>query len=177
MIAKSNASVPRRRRPPGYPAELEQKLGALTIRPIVPEDRDRLRTEFESSDGETLRMRFFVLKPNLSSNDFERLTTVDYDRRLAITAWDGNRPAAIGRYEPAGDTTAEVAFVVKPEYRKMGIGRGLIEILATAAADRGYEELEASYLAENVAAAAALKAAGFSRRSAEHGVVEVSRTI
>jgi len=177
MFAKSSAVVSRRRRPPGYATELEQMLGGLTIRPVVPQDVDRLRAEFESADGETLRMRFFVPKPHLSSGDFERLTTVDYDRRLAITAWDGNRPAAIGRFEPAGDTTAEVAFVVKPAYRNQGVGRGLIEILATAAADRGYQELEASYLAENVAAAAALKAAGFSRRSAESGVVEVSRSI
>jgi len=177
MIAQSSVKVAAAERPPGYPVELELKLDGLAVRPVVPQDAGRLAGEFAAADAETLRMRFFVPAPHLTSHDFERLTTVDYLRRLAITAWDDDQPVAIARYEPAGETTAEVAFVVKPAYRNRGIGRRLIEILARSAANAGYEELSALYLAENTAAAAALAAAGFTRHAADGSIVEVRRDL
>ena len=147
------------------------------VRPIVPDDADRLGHEFSTADAETLRLRFFTPRPKLSDEDFEMLTTVDYRRRLALTAWDGQSPAAIARYEYLDDATAEIAFVVKPDYRNLGLGRRLVNLLAAEAAANGYSFLKASYLAENTAAAASLARAGFEVVSTTDGVVEATRRL
>jgi GNAT superfamily N-acetyltransferase len=168
-------------RPAGYPHHLEQKVMAgdrlFTIRPILPADAPLLAAEFAAADAETLRMRFLVPRPRLDDADFERLTTVDYQARLAITAWHGPHPAAIARYEPSAQGVAEVAFVVKAEHRERGLGRLLIDLLAAEARRNGYHQLEALYLMENAAAARSLAGAGFAVRSIEDGVVEAVRSL
>jgi len=173
--------VARRRRPANYPSHLERSIEVsgkrFRLRPIVPDDASRLATEFLEADSETLRLRFFTPRPKLGAREFERLATVDYQRRLALTAWDGLLPAAVARYEYLDDANAEVAFVVKPGYRNLGLGRHLIDLLATEAAANGYTFLRATYLVENTAAASALQRAGFEVVSTADGVVEASRRL
>ena len=179
MVAPSR--IARRRRPASYPSHLERPIEVsgkvFRVRPIVPGDSDHLAEEFSDADPETLRLRFFTSRPKLGAEDFEHLATVDYKRRLALTAWDGQLPAAIARYEYLDDATAEVAFVVKPDYRNLGLGRRLVNLLAAEAAANGYAFLKAIYLAENRAAAASLERAGFEVVSREDGMVEATRRL
>jgi GNAT superfamily N-acetyltransferase len=100
---------------------------------------------------------------------------VDYVRRFALAAADPEtgQGVAIARYEPLDEGVAEVAVVVDPGWRRVGLATVLVEMLAEAALDRGIHTFSADYLAENrpVAALRAL-ADGPGRQLIEQGVAE-----
>jgi GNAT superfamily N-acetyltransferase len=108
------------------------------------------------------------------------LTVVDYMQRFALVAIDtvSGRGVGIARYEPAGKGVAEIAVVVRPEWRRVGLGTLLILVLAKAAAERGVHTFSASYLAENRPVAALVEdAGGLIRQVIEQGIAEFSLTL
>ena len=89
------------------------------------------------------------------------LTELDYERRFAVAAFSNGEGIAIARFEPAGDGIAELAVVVKPEWRRLGLATQLFALLEAAAIERGMNRLEAFYLAENHAIERVLEKRGF----------------
>lgn len=176
MVAQAKA-------PHGYPTELESSIiladgRQLSVRPIVPEDAPHLRAEFDSADDETLRLRFLTPNPQLDEHSLNRLVTVDYRWRLALTAWDGAEPVAIARYEGKADSaSAEVAFVVKPSYRRLGVARGLLALLEKAAVAAGISEFTATFLASNPGATGVLTRSGFAVPTIHDGIGETAKRL
>jgi len=82
--------------------------------------------------------------------------------RFALAAADEmtGRGAAIARYESLGDGVAEIAVVVDPGWRRVGLATALIEMLAGATLDCGIHTFSATYLAQNRPVAALLAHAG-----------------
>jgi RimJ/RimL family protein N-acetyltransferase len=158
--------------PAGYPRDFERRLhlrdGRLVvIRPILPVDAPMLGQAIRAADRDTLRRRFLGGQPSVTPALLAHLTTVDYVRRFALAAADPEtgQGVAIARYEPLDEGVAEVAVVVDPAWRRVGLATALVEMLAAAALDRGIHTFSAVYLAENRPVAALRALAGGPGRS------------
>jgi GNAT superfamily N-acetyltransferase len=167
--------------PPGYPREYERRLRlrdgrTVAIRPLIPADAPLLAEAIATADADTLRRRFLGGPPHVTPRLLARLTTLDYVRRFALAAADEGtgRGVAIARYEASGDGVADIAVVVDPAWRRIGLATALVELLAQAALDRGIGEFSACYLAENRPVAALLALTdGTGRRLIHEGIAEV----
>jgi GNAT superfamily N-acetyltransferase len=147
----------------------------VVIRPILPVDAPLLGQAIRMADRDTLRRRFLGGPPSVTPALLTHLTTLDYVRRFALVAADPEtgQGVAIARYEPLAEGVAEVAVVVDPAWRRVGLATALVEMLAEAALDRGIHVFSAVYLAENrpVAALRAL-ALGAGRQLIRQGIAE-----
>ena len=167
-----------------YPNEYERVLTltdgrAVSVRPIVPEYAELLQAEFDAADPETLYRRFMTPSPKIPTSRFRYLATVDYVYRFALVVFSPEgEGVAVARYEGHPTRTdAEVAVVVKPEWRQVGLASQLFDMLDERAAEMGIEHLSAVFLAENDAAAALMATSGFGSPKIEDGIVEVGKDI
>ena len=85
-----------------YPTRWEADVvladgGTVHVRPIRPDDGDRLRALHDRLSPETIYLRFFSPVPKLSDSMVERFTHVDYVDRLALVAMLGDEIVARGR--------------------------------------------------------------------------------
>ena len=129
------ATISTRDAPPAY-WECDVVLadgGTVHVRPLGPDDADRLVAFHTGLSDETVFLRFFSAKPTLSAEEVGRFTHVDHHRRVALVAALGDRLVGVARYdrERAADS-AEVAFVVGDAHQGRGIGTILLEHLAAA---------------------------------------------
>lgn len=142
-----------------YPRELEREVvlrdGArLRLRPIRPEDQDRLITFYDRLSRHTAYQRFFTVMKRLPPNWAHLLANVDYERRLALLAEHGlpEDPELVGvaRYEPTGQADmAEIAFVIQDGWQNRGLGTLMLDALLAAAEARGIRRFRAYVLASN----------------------------
>lgn len=142
-----------------YPRELEREVvlrdGArLRLRPIRPEDQDRLITFYDRLSRHTAYQRFFTVMKRLPPNWAHLLANVDYVRRLALLAEHGlpEDPELVGvaRYEPTGQADmAEIAFVIQDGWQNRGLGTLMLDALLAAAEARGIRRFRAYVLASN----------------------------
>ncbi len=98
--------------------------GVVHLRPIVPEDADKI-VEFHGKLSERTRyLRYFGPYPTISKRDLFNFTVVDHRKRVAFVAMLGDEIIAVGRYEglsSEGDgLSAEVAFTVSDSHQGAG---------------------------------------------------------
>jgi GNAT superfamily N-acetyltransferase len=120
-------------------------------------------------------MRFLGSRPSMDEASLRHLVEVDYTWRLALVAVSGEgRGIAIGRYEGApGERSAEVAVAVEPGWRRVGLGTGLLVLLAFAAAARGIRAFLATYSGENYEVSRMVARSGLPHRTTvSRGVTE-----
>jgi acyl-CoA synthetase (NDP forming)/GNAT superfamily N-acetyltransferase len=167
--------------PDGYPAGWEADVavsdgGVVHIRPIRPDDRERLATLHSRLSERTVYLRYFAPRPELSERDLDRLTVVDHRDRVALVALLGDEMIAVGRYDRIdGGRDAEVAFVVDDAQQGRGIGSLLLEHLAAAARERGVQRFVAEVLADNARMVRIFRDAGYTADySYDSGVVELT---
>jgi GNAT superfamily N-acetyltransferase len=165
--------------PPGYPRDFERELRlsdgrTVSIRPIVPADQVRLTHAIRTADPDTVHRRFLGAPPHITAALLTHLCTVDYRNRFALVAADPQTDAgaAIARYEATEDGIADVAVAVDPAWRRIGLARALIEMLAEAALDRGIHTFSAYYMAQNRPVTALLDLAGNERQTTQEGYGE-----
>lgn len=143
-------------RPPGYPAAFEDELELadgrrVTVRPILPEDAAELADAIRHADRETLRSRFLGAAPPVTADTLRRLTELDYVQRFALVAFAGGHGVAVARYIATDDrpAEAEVAIVVHPQWRRVGLATQLIERLGRRAIECGITSFTALYWSQN----------------------------
>lgn len=128
----------------------------LTIRPIRPDDQDRLRASHARLSPESRYRRFLATKPELSIADARYLVEVDGADHVAFVATaaaeDSEPIVAVARYVrvPDDPQAAEFAIVVGDDLQGQGLARALMDRLASAAARRGVRRFRATMLADNL---------------------------
>lgn len=169
--------------PTSYPRDLEQWISIgedrrIWVRPVVPQDVARLAYAFAHADIETIRRRFFTAAPPTDRAHISYLANVDYTSRLALVAMDedGNS-VGIGRFEATEPPDAEVAIVVAPQWRRLGVGSALLEALEAPARDRGVSRFIALYMPENTAVERLLVSIGYEGRRMVDGIAQLSKRL
>ncbi|WP_228002065.1 bifunctional acetate--CoA ligase family protein/GNAT family N-acetyltransferase [Nocardia australiensis] len=177
-----NPPVPDAPGPPAVPPQqhwfadvLASDGGVVRLRPITPDDADRLQ-EFHTSLSDRSRyLRYFGPYPRISPKDMYRSTHVDHHDRVGLLLVLGDAIIAVGRYELLADRNgpraAEVAFVVADEHQGRGLGSILLEHLAGAAAENDIETFVAEVLAENTVMVTVFRDAGYQIERSRDGSV------
>jgi RimJ/RimL family protein N-acetyltransferase/predicted CoA-binding protein len=149
--------------------------GTVHVRPIGPDDAERLVAFHSRQSAESIYFRFFSPRPQLSDAEVEHLTHVDGHDRMAFIALLGDELVGVARYDRmAGRPDAEVAFFIDEEHKGRGLGTILLEYLAAAARDVGITAFTAMVLPSNRRMIKVFQQAGFDASSRfEGGVIEV----
>ena len=98
--------------PPGYPSEWEQDAvlkdgGTVQIRPIVPADSSALQEFVQNMSSETSYFRFFRVKHELTADELQAFTELDYNESMAFVAVVDGELVGVGRYGPEGDDVGD----------------------------------------------------------------------
>jgi len=145
-------------RRPGQAAAKEFALRdgtRIVVRPILAEDKERLREGFARLSEQSRYRRFLTALEDLSDQQVRYLTEIDYADHMAWVAVDPTRPAhpglGVARYVrlPEEPTVAEAAVTVLDEDQGMGIGTVLLRMLAGSARQHGIRSFRGYVLAEN----------------------------
>ncbi|MGB7448957.1 MAG: GNAT family N-acetyltransferase [Ornithinimicrobium sp.] len=168
---------------PEYPRAWEADLvlsdgSVARVRPITPEDSERLHRFHAGQSAESIYLRFFAPLPRLSAKDVHRFTHVDHRDRVALVVVIAGEIAGIGRFDRIADgqePTAEVAFNVADAHRGKGIGSVLLEHLADIGSELGIRRFLADVLPQNRRMLSVFQDAGFEvSREYDDGVLAVS---
>jgi RimJ/RimL family protein N-acetyltransferase len=125
----------------------------ICIRAGLPDDTDRIIEAFHKLDPESIYLRFFGPKKELSEADICRFREIDFDSRVVLLATinkGGNDTViASGTYARESATRAEIAFIVEEDYHRLGISARLIKHLANIATAAGITTFTAEVLPQN----------------------------
>jgi acyl-CoA synthetase (NDP forming)/GNAT superfamily N-acetyltransferase len=164
-----------------YPSEWESDVvladgGTAHLRPLRPDDSDKLLEFFTRLSDRSRMLRFFAPVSPQTARRAARLDEVDYDATFGIVAELGDDLIAVGTYQRTDDpTAAEVAFAVADEHQARGIGSMLLEHLAAVGRAAGLQRFTASTLPENRRMLRVFHEAGWEvDREHVEGVVELS---
>ena len=162
--------------PPHWEADVTTADGgSVHIRPIIPDDAERLVAFHARQSPESIYFRYFSARPTLSAADLRRFTHVDMKERVAFIALLDADLIGVGRYDQYRESgEAEVAFFIDDAHHGRGLATILLEYLASAGRDNGVKAFVASVLPANRAMLGVFTAAGFdvATRFAD-GVIEV----
>src|SRR5208282_1797424 len=140
-----------------YPKEYDRlaSIGAgtrLRIRPIRPDDEDKMIEMTEHLTPEDRRLRFFTQMRGLPRELAARFAHIDYDREMALVATplDGDTVLGVSRYAADPDMRhAEFALAVRSDWHHRGLGQLLMTRLIEVAKARGIGSLYGQVLREN----------------------------
>ena len=122
------------------------------VRPVKPEDAPIFQAFFSVLSPTAIYFRFFSPVKSLSPSMLARFTQIDYDREIALVAFDGDREKMMGVArvvaEPDGKR-GEFALIVGDPWQGKGIGSALLKRCLHVARAQGMETVEGTVLAEN----------------------------
>jgi GNAT superfamily N-acetyltransferase len=136
----------------------------VRVRPICSDDRQPLAEAFARLSPESRYRRFFTPMNQLSEGTLTYLTEVDHrdhEALVAVSAEDGGL-VGVARYvrlAPNG-RVAEAAITVIDDWQGRGLGRRLLQRLATRAREEGIQQFSALIKVENPAAVELLRGLG-----------------
>jgi GNAT superfamily N-acetyltransferase len=152
--------------------------GAIVIRAICPDDKERLREHARGLSPDSAYHRFMAYKRELSDDELRRFTELDFDQHVGIAAIlsaDGREHiVGIGRYFRTSKERGEAAFSVVDTHQGRGIGTLLLVHLSRIARRKGITEFEADVLGDNIHMLDVVAASGFRVEAThERGVVHL----
>jgi RimJ/RimL family protein N-acetyltransferase len=125
------------------------------IRPIGPQDRERLVEGFESASEKSIFLRFLAPLPRLSSGQLDYLTDIDHVHHEALIAVDPETGQSFGtaRYVRDDDRpeSAEFAVGVGDQWMRIGLGTALLGALVQRAQEAGITRFTGLIHPENTA--------------------------
>jgi RimJ/RimL family protein N-acetyltransferase len=143
----------------------------VTIRPIMPDDRDELRRGFAAMSPRSRYLRFLGIAPGLSDAMLDYLTRVDQDRHVALVATVASpdlkteRGIGVARFirVEGQPSAAEAAITVVDDWQRRGVGTVLAIELGRSARALGVRTLRAEVVSDNETMIGILEAAGANR--------------
>ncbi|MFX1757804.1 GNAT family N-acetyltransferase [Rhodococcus sp. As11] len=149
----------------------------LVLRPLGPQDEERVRALHEHLTERETYLRFFTLVPRHLDDLVDMLCNQD-DKHVSLGAFDDGTLVGVANYtvlEPDHKApTAECAVAVGHPFQHHGVGTTLLQRLVGIAWRRGIRHLSAFVLAENSTMLQVLEDLGWSRDERAPGpVVEV----
>lgn len=127
----------------------------IWVRPIRPEDRERMVEGLSRLSARSRYLRFHSAMNQLSSTQLDYLVDVDHVDHEALVATDpdaeGEPGVAVARYIRLTDdpTIAEAAITVVDDYQGRGIGTAMIGLLERLAREQSIRTFRNYVLAEN----------------------------
>ena len=135
--------------------EITLKNGSrIMIRPSKASDVEMLQNLFYHMSQHDIYTRFFTRLQSLPVSKAQHFCNVDYETAMAFIAITGVREneQIVGSSMYVMDhatNLAEVAFMIRPEWQSVGLGRALQYRLAEYARSKGLRGLVAQILIEN----------------------------
>ena len=148
----------------------------VSFRPIHPTDEPLLRDLLYDLSQQTLYYRFMSHNHNFGSQQIQNFVYVDHRTDVAIVGTipeaHGDDIVAVGRYYLDEKTNrAEVAFVIRDEYQRKGMGVFMFKHLINIAKANGIAGFTAEVLRENRGMQAIFNHSGYKVQSViEEGV-------
>lgn len=128
----------------------------VVIRPIRPDDKQRLAAAMARLSDASVRKRFLSPKPRLTGSELRYLTEIDYVdhwAEVAVLKHDPEAIVGVARWirDERDPHAAEAAIVVGDALHGQGLGRRLGLAIADAARLRDVRRFTATMLSDNVA--------------------------
>lgn len=143
-----------------YPENEEREIRLNTgekvlIRPAKASDVGGIQDIFYHLKPEDIYTRFFNHLSSFTEDKAQHLCNVDYENEMAFAAVIGEREneKVIGSscyFVDSMDNLAEVAYMIRPEWQKCGLGTALQQRMAEYAKSKGLRGFKANILAENI---------------------------
>jgi acetyltransferase len=134
--------------------ELTSHGQKVFVRPVKPEDAPLFQSFFEILSPTAIYFRFFSPVKSLSPAMLARFTQIDYDREIALVAFDGEaageKMMGVARVIAYRDgKRGEFAIIVGDPWQGSGIGSVLLRRCLRLAKAQGMETVEGTVLADN----------------------------
>jgi acyl-CoA hydrolase/GNAT superfamily N-acetyltransferase len=166
-----------------YPTEVEKKITrrdqTLLLRPAKPTDLRSIQEFFYGLSDQDVYYRFLRSKQAFPREEMAAIVDIDYHYRMTVLALSGepgfDKIAALGRYiAESAEGLAEIDIAVAQDYRRLGLGHAVLEVLFEIARDKGFQGIKALVDYDNPRMIMLLKKMGYNMRATlDHGVYEV----
>ncbi|MBW2023212.1 MAG: GNAT family N-acetyltransferase [Deltaproteobacteria bacterium] len=145
-----------------YPEEEESREALkdgtpVTIRPIKPTDEPLLQDFFYSHSDETVYRRYFRSVRSMPHSKAQTLVNLDYKDNMAFVATIGEigfeKIIGVARYAKEKDHPGmvEVAYTIREDYHRLGLGSILQDRLEHYAKKMGFKGVAGYLFEDNVA--------------------------
>lgn len=161
-----------------YSAELEETwmLGdrTLQVRPIRPEDGERLQDFYAEATPADLRLRFFLSRREVPRTELARYCQIDYEREMTFVAIaDGQIAGEVRAVSDPDNVEAEFAVQVASAWQHRGLGRRLMDKLLDYLRTRGTAVVVGQCLQENKVMVALARRLGFTTQVGPEDIVQL----
>ncbi len=126
----------------------------VVVRPLTMSDEEPLQRLFYELSDESKYRRFFCFKRSHPHVEMQRMVDLDYEQSMGLIACETEHgePVAMARYDVDPATRlAEIAFVVRDDWQRTGLGTLLMRRMAEIARAHGLPGFCADVLGSNTA--------------------------
>jgi acetyltransferase len=124
----------------------------VLIRRVRPEDMALYPDFLRDVSAEDLRLRFFARISELSAQESDRLSHLDYQHEMAFVALDEDTGRLLGLVrlkDELDEKTAEFAILVRSRLKGHGLGWLLMQCVIDYAKEKGLRRVYGDVLAQN----------------------------
>ncbi|MEO5669452.1 MAG: GNAT family N-acetyltransferase, partial [Ramlibacter sp.] len=140
----------------------------MLVRPIRPEDGERLSAFYANASPADMRLRFFMARREVPHSELARYCQIDYDREMTFVALAPKDEAGVqamaGEVRAVADPDnrkVEFAIQIASQWQGKGLGHALMAKLLRYLRERAVEEVSGQCLLENTGMAALARTLGF----------------
>ncbi len=146
----------------------------VIVRPVRLSDEEELQDLFYRLSDESTYRRFMAYKRVHPHEEMQKLVDLDYEQNMALVVCRpverGEEIIAMARYDvDLATRLAEIAFVVRDEWQRRGVGTLLMRRMAEIARDRGLKGFQGEVLVSNRAMMALFQKSGLQLEVQRHG--------
>ena len=148
----------------------------VLIRPARPEDTALYRDFLADVSVEDLRLRFFARIAELSAEEIDKLSHLNYQHEMAFIALDEDTGYMLGLVrlkDELDEETAEFAILVRSRLKGHGLGWLLMRCVIDYAKEKGLRRVYGDVLAENTTMLQMCAELGFNEEDIGSGIRRV----